>query len=125
MPFETAMAMTFLIGLTFWKAIMHVAEQRQGRMQREVAMRGALCQGRVIAIQRPFLFEASTRLYFEFVPLGAETPLHCCHVYRNHGDDLAALPSAGTAVTVRYLPDRPEHAVIGRLVARMVGAAAV
>jgi hypothetical protein len=107
----------FLIGLTLWLAIRHVVRAEQDRRQHEVAARGEFCQGRVVAIQRPFFLDTSTRLYFEFAPPGVEQPMRCCHVDRRPPDEISAsLPSAGTVVTVRYLPEQPSRAVIGKLV---------
>jgi hypothetical protein len=122
MSINFAVAMAVLIGITFWKALAHIAELRQTQRQLLVATRGKLCQGRIIAIQQPFLFEASTRLYFEFMPPGQHKPLYCCHVYRGSEDVSASLPSPGTIVAVRYLPERPEEAILSRLVARLIGA---
>lgn len=107
----------FLIGLTVWLAIRHVIRAEQDRRQHEVATRGEFCQGRVVAIQRPFLLDSCTRLYFEFAPPGAVQPVRCCHVDRRPTEEIcASLPSTGTVVTIRYLPEQPHRAVIGKLV---------
>lgn len=106
-----------LIGLTLWLAIRHVVRVEQDRRQHEIAARGEFCQGRVVAIQRPFFLDTSTRLYFEFAPPGSEQPLRCCHVDHRPVDEISAsLPTTGTVVTVRYLPEQPNRAVIGKLI---------
>lgn len=106
-----------LIGLTLWLAIRHAVRVEQDRRQHDIAARGAYCQGRVVAIQRPFLLDTCTRLYFEFAPPGSDEPVRCCHVDRRPADEISAsLPSTGTVVTVRYLPEQPSRAIIGKLV---------
>lgn len=106
-----------LIGLTLWLAIRHAVHVEHQRRQREIAARGKPCRGRVVAIQRPFFLDTSTRLYFEFEPPGAGGPVRCCHVDHRPVEEISAsLPSTGTVVTVRYLPEHPERAVIGKLV---------
>ena len=110
-----------LITLALRLMLVHAADQRQSRQQDEIAARGRSCQGRVLAVQRPFLFESTTRLYFEFAPPGAERPIQCCHSERRPATLLpTALPSAGTLITVHYLPDRPETAAISTLLQRVV-----
>ena len=114
---ELILPVAFLVGLTLWMAIRHVVRMEQERRQHEIAARGELCQGRVIAIQRPFLLDRCTRLYFEFAPPGSQQPVRCCHVDRRANDELSAsLPPTGTVVSVRYLPEQPNQAVIGKLV---------
>lgn len=106
-----------LIALTLWLALKHVAAIVRGQQQLEIMRRGATCEGRVVAIQRPFMTDACTRLYFDFVPAGGDRPLRACHVDRRPPDQMrASLPPAGTLVTVSYLPNRPQRAVIARLV---------
>jgi hypothetical protein len=116
--FEQLIApIALLVGLTLWLAIRHVVRVEQDRRQHEIATRGEFCQGRVVAIQRPFLLDSCTRLYFEFAPPGSEQPVRCCHVDRRPVEEVcASLPSTGTVVTVRYLPEQPSRAVIGKLV---------
>jgi len=117
MTADLIVPIALLIGVTVWMAIAHVMRGNHARLQQEIASKGALCQGRVTAIQRPFLLDSCTRLYFEFEPLGADTLVQCCHVDRRSDEEqLASLPPAGTVVTVRYLPQRPTRAVIGKLV---------
>lgn len=106
-----------LVALTLWLAIRHVVRVELDRRQHEIAARGEFCQGRVVAIQRPFFLDSCTRLYFEFDPPGAGQSVRCCHVDRRSPDEISAsLPATGTFVTVRYLPDQPNQAVIGKLV---------
>ncbi len=106
-----------LFFLTLGLALSNAADQRRAQRQTEIVSRGVCCRGRVVAVQRPFLFESTTRLYFEFAPPGCEQPVQCCHTERRAARDaVTVLPSAGTSVTVRYLPECPEAAVIGSLI---------
>jgi hypothetical protein len=115
----TVVLLACLLCMTAWLAFTHVADQRQLLQQQEIAARGQCCQGRVLAVQRPFLFESATRLYFEFAPPGARGPIQGCHTERRAAALLpTALPSAGMVVTVHYLPERPEMAAIGKLLWR-------
>jgi len=114
---ELLLPLIVLIALTLWLAGRHVLAFVHGERQREIARSGASCQGRVVAIQRPFLLDACTRLYFDFVPEGGDRPVRVCHVDRRPPTELhAALPIAGAAVAIRYLPHRPRRAVICKLV---------
>ena len=107
-----------LIALTVWLAIRHVVAVTQAQRQMRIVRCGASVQGKVVAIQRPFMLDACTRLYFDFVPVGGQQPLRACHVDRRSPEELrASLPAAGSLVSVRYLPDQPKQAVISRLVA--------
>jgi len=117
MPMEMLTAVAGLVVLTLWMAVKHAVAAHQAGKQREIVRRGTVCQGRVVAIQRPFLLDNCTRLYFDFLPDGTEHSVRACHVDRRADDDLiASLPAQGTLVSVRYLPERPRHAVIGKLV---------
>ena len=104
-----------LLGITAWMVMVNTLRERNAREQQEIASRGAQCQGRVVAIQRPFLLDSCTRLYFDFSPSGAQLLLRGCHV-AHHASLFADLPNAGALVTVQYLPERPQRAVIGKLV---------
>jgi hypothetical protein len=109
-----------LIVITIWMAVAHAVRIEQSRRQHDIASRGECCEGKVIAVQRPFMMDTSTRLYFEFAPPGAPDPVRCCHVeHRAAGDLPASLPAAGTSVTVHYLPEQPHRAVIGKLVSTL------
>jgi len=111
-----------LIGFTgalmAWLAHADTLSKRQMQRDLDIATRGVSCQGRVFAVQRPFLLESTTRLYFEFAPPGLGRPVQCCHLERrSNGRPATVLPAAGMLVDVRYLPESPKQAVIGRLVA--------
>jgi hypothetical protein len=113
----TLLLLATLLCLTSGLAFSHLTEQRRTRQHLDILSRGQCCRGRLVAVQRPFLFESTTRLYFEFAPPGSERPVQCCHTEKRASRDVAnLLPSAGTFVTVRYLPECPEAAVIGSLV---------
>lgn len=96
--------------------------EREGKRQLRIAALGEACDGTIIAVQRPFLFDTSTRLFFEYTPPGRSDALRCCHIARcNTGCPPAMLPHAGARITVRYLPDAPQHAVIGTLIEADLG----
>lgn len=101
-----------------WLAIRHALALVREKRQVEISHHGASCQGRVVAIQRPFMLDACVRLYFDFVPDGTNKPLRACHIARCPPDQVRrALPVAGSMVTVRYLREHPRQAVIPRLIA--------
>jgi hypothetical protein len=111
--------MVFLIGITFHMAFVHVFGGYQARREQEIARRGEFGQGRIVGIQRPFLLDSTTRLYFEFAPAGSAATVRCCHVLRTDVMELASsLPAPGAVVAVRYLPEDPQEAVIGKLVSQ-------
>jgi hypothetical protein len=117
MPTEVSFGLGLLIAITVWLAIKHAVSMHRAAQQRQIAHAGATCLGKVVAIQRPFMLDDCTRLYFDFVPSGAEEPVRACHVaHRSAEEPVAPLPPQGATVTVRYLPDRPRQAVIGKLV---------
>jgi hypothetical protein len=117
MPNEITTVLIVLISATLWFAAKHVVAMHQSTKQREIARRGRVGEGRVVAIQRPFLLDNCTRLYFDFLPEGTQHAVRACHVDRRSPEELrAALPAQGALVSVRYLPERPRQAVIGKLV---------
>ena len=116
MQAEVILALGGLVAITVWLAFKHVFATQQALRQREIALQGSIGQGRVVAIQRPFLLGNCTRLYFDFSPDGKDEVVRACHIDRREADELrASLPAQGTLVTVRYLPHQPQHAVIGKL----------
>lgn len=120
MSSEIILLVGSLIGITLWMAIAHAARAQREIREQEIVRRGEFCEGKIVAIQRPFLLDACTRLYFEFVPPGGDAPLHCCHVDRRPVSEVcASLPPAGASITVRYLPERPHHALIGKLISTL------
>ena len=117
MTTEVLFAVGFTTAIAAWVIIKHTIAMRQSDWQRQVAAVGVACQGRVVAIQRPFMLDDCTRLYFDFVPAGMNEPVRVCHVERaTQVDRPRALPAEGTTVTVCYLPHSPQRAVIGQLV---------
>jgi hypothetical protein len=117
MPAEISTAIFALVAMTLWMAAKHAVAVHQALKQRDIARRGVVCQGRVVAIQRPFLLDSCTRLYFDFVPEGTAHEIRACHVDRRMQDDwTASLPAQGAVVSIRYLPEQPRAAVIGKLV---------
>ena len=117
MPFEVSTAIFALAAITLWMAAKHAVAAHQALKQRDIARRGIVCQGRVVAIQRPFFMDSCTRLYFDFVPEGTDQEVRACHVDRRTQDEwMASLPAQGSLVSIRYLPEQPRAAVIGKLV---------
>ena len=116
---EVSIAIGLLFAITVWLAIKHVIAARREERQRRIAHAGEPCFGRVVAIQRPFMLDDCTRLYFDFTPSGAQQPVRACHVARASKEDDSPnpLPAQGSIVAIRYLPERPQRAVIGKLVA--------
>jgi hypothetical protein len=109
-----------LIAITVWMAVRHALAVHHAKRQSEIAHRGASCEGKIVAIQRPFMLDSCTRLYFDFVPPGLTEAVRVCHIDRRPAaEQRPSLPAAGSIVTVRYLPGRPQQAVIGKLVPRL------
>jgi hypothetical protein len=116
---EVSVAIGILTAITCWLAIKHAFAAHRAIQQQRIANAGTACLGKIVAIQRPFLLDDCTRLYFDFVPSGMAEPVRACHVARDTDDAQgAALPSQGAIVSVRYLPNQPRSAVIGKLVTR-------
>ena len=114
---EVTTPLFLLTAITLWLAAKHAIAAHQSMKQRQIAQFGRAGEGRVVAIQRPFLLDNCTRLYFDFLPDGTEHAVRACHVDRRSPQELkASLPAQGTVVSVRYLPDHPDQAVIGKLV---------
>ncbi len=88
-------------------------------LQRDILKRGIPAQGRIVKVWRPPLFGSFPRVYFEFEPDGSGKTVRGCHVHRGaHEGFVASLPAVGTEVAIRYLPEKPAHAVIAKLVSR-------
>lgn len=124
MPIEIVAAVSFLmctvialIAAQWWRA-------RQNSLELELMKRGAVATGKVVAINRPIGSPHETHVYFSFDPTGTRPVLRSCCV------DMRALrqqhavefPAVGTQVSVRYLPEDPEHAVIAQLLPCLAGA---
>jgi hypothetical protein len=92
---------------------------RAAREQQEILKRGQVAHGRILHIWRPKLYGAFPRVYFEFAPPGVDGTIRGCHIDRRSvAEPSASLPAVGTTVSVRYLPEKPQAAVIARLVSR-------
>jgi hypothetical protein len=114
---DVYLPVSILMAATLWMAVRHGIRAHHVKRQSEIARHGAICEGKVVAIQRPFMLDSCTRLYFDFVPHGVGEPVRVCHVDRRPAaEQRPGLPTAGSIVTVRYLPERPRQAVIGKLV---------
>jgi hypothetical protein len=113
-------AIAFLTGALVAMVASCQSASKGAELQRQILQRGRSAQGRVLKVWRPPIAGAFARVYFEFQPVDGNGIVKCCHVdRRSYGELMASLPAAGATVNVRYLPDRPEHAVIAKLVSRL------
>jgi len=112
MTSEALLVVGVLMATAVWLAMNNAVAAHRASRQRVIAQRGLSCEGRVVAIQRPFMLDDCTRLYVDFQPPGAAEPVRVCHVDR--GGAVAEFLATGSIVTVRYMPQRPRHAVIGK-----------
>jgi hypothetical protein len=108
----------FISGAMVAAILSSLTVSRALKQQQEILKRGRMAHGRVLHIWRPKLRGAFPRIYFEFEPSGDAGPVRGCHVDRRAGETVASLPAVGTTVSVRYLPESPQRAVIARLVSR-------
>ena len=107
-----------VIAFIGWVSLKQVASIARHRRHLEIARYGEVSEGRVVAIQRPFLLDSCVRLYFDYVPVGSERPIRACHIAPRVGAELrSSIPHMGSSVSVSYLPHRPSQAVILGLVA--------
>lgn len=121
MPIDPISAFSFLAGTLGALCVSHVFTQSQARRQQEIAKRGRAAMGKIIGIWRPPLAGSFPRLYIEFEPPNWNGPVRACHIDRRDASELnASLPSIGTAVNIKYLPERPQEAVIAKLVSRFM-----
>lgn len=96
---------------------------RQSTLDLQLLQSGALATGKVLAINRPFGLPHEAHIYFSYTLPSGESLMQCCCV------DLRALreqpaveiPSVGTSVAVRYLPQAPEHALLPSLLPCVAG----
>jgi hypothetical protein len=117
---EFASAASFLAGVLVAMVVSCMTTVRAAQSAHDIAKRGVAAQGRVLRVWRPWLMGSFVRVYFEFQPEGHSSTLQCCHVDRRSSAELmASLPAVGANVGIRYLPEKPRHAVIARLVSRM------
>lgn len=119
MSAELMPIIAFLSGAMVVAVCSSLTVSRASRHQQEILKRGQAAHGRILHIWRPRLYGAFPRIYFEFAPPGVDGVVRGCHVDRRSVAELAAsLPAVGTTVAVRYLPEKPQVAVIARLVSR-------
>lgn len=109
----------FLSGAMVTAILSSLSVSRASRQQQEILKRGQVAHGRILQIWRPKLYGAFPRIYFEFSLPGIEATVRGCHIdRRSAAEPIASLPAVGTTVAVRYLPEKPQQAVIARLVSR-------
>jgi hypothetical protein len=119
-----ALPIIILCAVATWTAYANFSSTHCTQRQLHTLQRGVSCRATVVGVQRPFLFDDCTRVYFEFVPEGSDEPLRCCHVERRALTEIAlALPATGAQVAVSYLPENPASAVIGKLLTAGTAAA--
>lgn len=121
MPIDPVSAVCFLAGTAgAWFASQSLTSSLT-RRQQEIAQRGHAIMGHIVGIWRPPLAGSFTRLYIEFEPPNHGGRVRACHIDRRAAHELnASLPSVGTAVNIKYLPERPQEAVIAKLVSRFM-----
>lgn len=121
MPIDPASFVCFVAGLLGAISISSSATAAQARRQQEIAQRGKAITGKIVGVWRPPLAGSFTRLYIEFEPPNVERPVRACHIdRRDASEQSASLPSVGTTVHIKYLPERPQDAVIAKLVSRFM-----
>ena len=116
MQLEALSPFSFLLGAVVSYLVANVFHGRDIRNQQDVLNRGLVAEGTITAITGKAL---ERRVHFQFLPSGATAWVQCCQVDRRDGV-VASLPSVGTRVAVRYLPENPRRAVIAKLVSRFV-----
>lgn len=122
MSAELMPIIAFLSGAMAAAVLSSLTTSRAAKRQQEILKRGRDAHGRVLHIWRPKLYGAFTRIYFEFDSPGVNGTVRGCHIdRRTAGEPMASLPTVGTTVAVRYLPETPQRAVIARLVSRFTG----
>jgi len=118
-----ALPIIILCLVATWTAYASFNSSQQTERQLRTLECGIACRATVVGVQRPFLFDPYTRVYFEFVPQGSDAPVRGCHIERRASTEVAmALPASGGQVQVSYLPEQPECAVIGKLVSTAAAA---
>ncbi|HKQ81048.1 MAG TPA: hypothetical protein VJS42_02525 [Steroidobacteraceae bacterium] len=121
MPIDPVSAVCFLAGTFGAWFVSQSLTSSLARRQQEIAQRGLTIMGRIVGIWRPPLAGSFTRLYIEFEPPNWHGPVRACHIDRREAGELnASLPSVGTTVNIKYLPERPQDAVIAKLVSRFM-----
>lgn len=121
MPIDPASLVCFFGGTVVAAYLSNAFTSSQARRQQEIAQRGRAIVGKIVGVWRPPLAGSFTRLYIEFEPPHLDRPVRTCHIDRRMPGELSAsLPPVGTAVNIKYLPERPHDAVIAKLVSRFM-----
>jgi hypothetical protein len=123
MPAEIVAAVTLLMCAMIASIVMQRTRTRQTLIQTALLKRGEVTTGKVVAINRPIGLPYETHVYFTYEVPGVGQILQSCRVdmraLRVHHD--VAIPTIGTEVFVRYLPEAPRHAVIAQLIPCLAG----
>ncbi len=110
-----ALPIIILCLVALWTAYANFSNTQHALRQLQTLQRGISGHATVVGVQGPFLLDPCTRIYFEFVPVGAARPVRCCHIERRANAEAAmVLPATGGQVQVAYLPEDPQIAVIGK-----------
>lgn len=118
---EILSAIAFVVGMCFAMNTLRRLTAEQNFEQQQILRSGAAAQGIVTQVWQPPLIGSFPRIYFRFEPQGGEGPIECCHIDRRPlGNAMASLPAVGAAVSIRYLPENPNRAVIAKLVSRFL-----
>lgn len=119
MPIELPSLIAFCGGVVLAVILSGKIAWRGALVSQHVLKHGQLTEGTVVRVWRPPVAGSFPRVYFEFLPAGAQRSVRCCHVDRRSlTGEVSSLPAIGARVAVRYLPEKPAHAVIARLVSR-------
>lgn len=124
MPAEVMSATVALVCVMILAITAQWRRGRQAALARQLQHAGSLTTGKVIAINRPFGAPRETHVYFSYEVPGVGTLLQsCCVDLRALREQHAVfLPSVGSEVTVRYLPQAPDHAILPQLAPCLLGA---
>jgi len=118
---EILSSIAFVIGMFFAMNTSRRLTAQQTSQQQQILKSGAVAQGTVTHVWQPPLMGSFPRIYFRFEPQDGAGPVECCHIDRRPlHNATASLPAVGATVSVRYLPDNPNAAVIAKLVSRFL-----
>lgn len=95
---------------------------RQSTLDLQLLRAGTLTTGKVVAINRPFGLPHEAHVYFSYsTPRGTLMQCSCVDLRALRDHSAVEIPSVGTQISIRYLSDAPEHAVIPQLLPCLAG----
>jgi hypothetical protein len=124
-PSEIIAALTFLACAVAAMLLSQWRRKRDTTLEQRVLKHGTVTMGKIIAINRPIGSRNETEVYFSFDLPGSGSFLRsCCIDLRALKEQSVLFPSVGAQVSVRYLPEDPQCAVIPQLAPCLSGTAA-